>query len=92
MIPCSRTASPTPFTQSPTVFQTLIPRYPVPSLNVPRVGGGRYEVAVSSDDESHGQAMSEKLQTSDLRLAYGLGLRSVRQCTVAYELKHRLPT
>lgn len=103
--------------------QTLIPRYPVPSLNVPLVGGGRYVLgadsgehfdlivfyrglhcplcakyllelerltpefqargvkvlAVSSDDETRGQAMHDKVQASGLRFAYGLSLRSARQ-------------
>lgn len=106
-----------------TMPQALIPRHPVPSLNVPLVGGGRYVLgahpgehfdlivfyrglhcpicakyllelerlspefhargvkvlAVSSDDEARGQAMSEKVQSAGLRFAYGLGLRSARQ-------------
>ena len=101
----------------------LIPRHPVPSLQVPLVGGGRYVLgadpgehfdlivfyrglhcplcakyllelerlipefhargvkvlAVSSDDETRGQAMSEKVRASGLRFAYGLSLRSARQ-------------
>ncbi len=109
--------------QTPTMPQTLIPRYPVPALHVPLVGGGRYVLgadpghhfdlivfyrglhcpicakyllelerltpefhargvkvlALSSDDESRGQAMSEKVQASGLRFAYGLSLRSARQ-------------
>jgi peroxiredoxin len=103
--------------------QALIPRHPVPSLNVPLVGGGRYVLgadsgehfdlivfyrglhcplcakyllelerlipefhargvkvlAVSSDDETRGQAMHDKVQASGLCFAYGLSLRSARQ-------------
>ena len=103
--------------------QALIPRHPVPSLNVPLVGSGRYVLgadsgehfdlivfyrglhcplcakyllelerltpefqargvkmlAVSSDDETRGQAMHDKVQAAGLRFAYGLSLRSARQ-------------
>ncbi len=101
----------------------LLPRHPVPALNVPLVGGGRFVlganpgerfdlivfyrglhcpicakyllelerlapefaargvqvVAVSSDDEQRGQAMSEKVKAVGTRFAYGLGLRAARQ-------------
>lgn len=105
------------------MLQALIPRHPVPSLNVPLVGGGRFVLganpgerfdlivfyrglhcpicakylielerlvpefhargvkvlAVSSDDESRAQAMSDKVQSVGLRFAHGLSLRSARQ-------------
>ena len=101
----------------------LLPRYPVPSLNVPLVGGGRFVlgaspgerfdlivfyrglhcpicakyllelerltpefnsrgvqvVAVSSDDETRGQEMSDKVKASGTRFGYGLSLRSAQQ-------------
>ncbi len=101
----------------------LLPRYPVPSLNVPLVGGGRFVlgaspgerfdlivfyrglhcpicakyllelerlspefnsrgvqvVAVSSDDETRGKEMSDKVKASGIRFGYGLSLRSAQQ-------------
>ena len=103
--------------------QTLLPRYPVPALNVPLVGGGRFVlgaspgekfdlvvfyrglhcpvctkyllelerlapefvargvqvVAVSSDLESRGREMAEKVKASVVKFGYGLSLRSARQ-------------
>lgn len=101
----------------------LTPRHPVPSLNVPIVGGGRFVlganpgkqfdlivfyrglhcpicakyllelerlsgdfasrgvqiVAVSSDDESRGKEMSDKVKASGTKFGYDLSLRSARQ-------------
>lgn len=101
----------------------LLPRYPVPALNVPLVNGGRFSlgakpaerfdlivfyrglhcpicakylmelerlapdftsrgvqvVAVSSDNEERGKAMSDKVKASGIKFGYGLSLRSARQ-------------
>ena len=101
----------------------LLPRYPVPSLNVPLVGGGRFVLgappaerfdlivfyrglhcpicakyllelerlssefaargvqilALSSDEESRGKEMSEKVKASGVKIGYALSLRSARQ-------------
>lgn len=105
------------------LLQSLIPRHPVPALNVPLVGGGRFVlgavpgekfdlvvfyrglhcpicakyllelerlapefvsrgvqvVAVSSDEESRGIAMAQKVKASHTKFGYGLSLRSARQ-------------
>ena len=105
------------------LHQTLLPRYPVPALNVPLVGGERFVlgaspgekfdllvfyrglhcpvcakyllelerlapefvargvqvIAVSSDIESRGREMAEKIKASVVRFGYGLSLRSARQ-------------
>lgn len=101
----------------------LLPRYPVPSLNVPLAGGGRFVLgahpaerfdlivfyrglhcplcakylieleslssefaargvqilALSSDEESRGKEMAEKVKASGLKIGYALSLRSARQ-------------
>jgi peroxiredoxin len=101
----------------------LLPRHPVPSLNVPLVGGGRFALgaapgkkfdlivfyrglhcpicakylielerlapeftqrgvnilSLSSDEESRGAEMAQKVQAKVVKFGYGLSLRSARQ-------------
>jgi peroxiredoxin len=103
--------------------QALLPRHPVPALNVPLVGGGRFVLgaapgekfdllvfyrglhcpicakylielerlapefsqrgvnilALSSDEESRGAEMAQKVQAKVVKFGYGLSLRSARQ-------------
>jgi peroxiredoxin len=103
--------------------QALLPRYPVPTLNVPLVDGGRFVlgaspgekfdlivfyrglhcpicakylielerlapefaqrgvniIALSSDEQSRGAEMAQKVQAKVVKFGYGLPLRSARQ-------------
>jgi peroxiredoxin len=104
-------------------LQALLPRHPVPALNVPLIGGGRFVLgaspgenfdlvvfyrglhcpicakyllelerlapefakrgvevlALSSDEESRGAEMAQKVQANGVKFGYGLSLRSARQ-------------
>jgi peroxiredoxin len=104
-------------------LQALLSRHPVPALNVPLVGGGRFVLgaapgekfdlivfyrglhcpicakyllelerlapefaqrgvqvlALSSDEESRGAEMSQKVQAKSVKFGYGLSLRTARQ-------------
>jgi peroxiredoxin len=103
--------------------QAILPRHPVPSLNVPLVNGGRFVLgatpgekfdlivfyrglhcpicakylielerlapefaqrgvnilALSSDEESRGTEMAQKVQAKGVKFGFGLSLRSARQ-------------